>query len=416
MRITFIPLILIFYSSCVLSLTLDQKLDAIKKIYSLEDKSCESRRQTIRTDLIEVGEALFNTKDLSGDRDTSCSTCHIDEKHLTDGLSVSAGVGGDGESHDRLKSGGIIVPRNSFTLFSRAHKEFRAYFWDGKIEIDETGKIYSPFGDDLDQTFISQLAVASTLPLLARDEFLGTVSFFEDNDHVYHINDEFYQDRYEAASELIRNLIRKASSEEIKRIRNLFTEADVNPETLSLADIGNAISSFIASELSCRHKSDWNQYLSGKLDSISDKAKEGAVLFYGSARCGNCHSGNLLSDFQYHSIAAPQGYFGTSPLGQDLGRAEVTHNVGDRYKFRTPPLVGVSNTAPYGHSGQFEDLESIILHHINPMLFMTNYKWNSEHEMMQYGKILGQRAQVLTMHDVNDINSVRLIIEFLKTL
>ena len=36
------------------------------------------------------------------------------------------------------------------------------------------------------------------------------------------------------------------------------------------------------------------------------------------------------------------------------------------YAFRTPSLVNVELTAPYGHSGAFETLPEIVRHHLNP--------------------------------------------------
>ena len=45
---------------------------------------------------IVLGEALFFDKVLSGNRDTSCATCHHPLMHTSDGLSLPIGVGGHG--------------------------------------------------------------------------------------------------------------------------------------------------------------------------------------------------------------------------------------------------------------------------------------------------------------------------------
>jgi cytochrome c peroxidase len=52
--------------------------------------------------------------------------------------------------------------------------------------------------------------------------------------------------------------------------------------------------------------SPWDRYLAGDLDALADEAKAGALLFNGEAGCGACHSGVLLTDQEYHNIAAPQ--------------------------------------------------------------------------------------------------------------
>src|SRR5687768_7283966 len=43
--------------------------------------------------LVELGQALFFDKELSGNRDVSCATCHDPVAHLADGLSLSVGTG-----------------------------------------------------------------------------------------------------------------------------------------------------------------------------------------------------------------------------------------------------------------------------------------------------------------------------------
>ena len=38
----------------------------------------------------------------------------------------------------------------------------------------------------------------------------------------------------------------------------------------------------------------------------------------------------------------------------------------DAYRFRTPSLRNVAETAPYGHAGQYRSLEGIVRHHLDP--------------------------------------------------
>jgi cytochrome c peroxidase len=44
----------------------------------------------------------------------------------------------------------------------------------------------------------------------------------------------------------------------------------------------------------------------------------------------------------------------------------VTGDSDDNYRFRTPSLRNVALTAPYGHSGSYPDLASVIRHHADP--------------------------------------------------
>ena len=101
-------------------------------------------------------------------------------------------------------------------------------------------------------------------------------------------------------------------------------------------------------------------------DAIGEAAKRGALLFYGKARCAACHSGPLFSDFQFHSLAAPQIGPGIDESGDDRGRFEATRIPRHLYQFRTPPLRNVTLTAPYFHSGAVTSLADAIDHHLAP--------------------------------------------------
>ena len=168
-------LLLFFFFSCNAT-TLDYKLDKVIEIYQLKGFDCKAT-QPHDPKLSSLGDSLFNSKLLSGGNDTSCSTCHISDKHRTDGLPISIGVGGTGEGIERLKDGnGILVPRNSFTFTGRGHISYNNYFWDGKVEVQEKN-IINILGDMTNRGFHSPFAMASILPLLARDEFLGLLDY-----------------------------------------------------------------------------------------------------------------------------------------------------------------------------------------------------------------------------------------------
>jgi cytochrome c peroxidase len=46
--------------------------------------------------------------------------------------------------------------------------------------------------------------------------------------------------------------------------------------------------------------------------------------------------------------------------GSDLGLAGVTGRASDRFKFKTPSLRAIGNTAPYFHDGRFATLDEVI--------------------------------------------------------
>ena len=400
--------------SNAVALSLDDRLRHIIETFEIKPASCGPVDQRAQNDkLVELGEFFFTSKLLSGGSDTSCSTCHLDDKHLTDGLPVAVGVGGEGEGMARMDSGGVIVPRNAFTLFGRAHPNYNTFFWDGKV-IAQDGLIYSPIGEGYSKGFKSPLSVAAVLPILARDEFLGEQRMFSGTRNLELINTAYFDDKFIAANKLIDEML-TSEHEDAGKLEQLKQNAGL--ESLDLAVVGNSLAAFIVKKSTEQcEMSAWDRYLTGNTDSLSDRQKEGAVLFFGKGRCAACHSGDLMSDMQFHSIGVPQGEFGTHIHKQDLGRAEITFNDNDRYKFRTPPLIGVSQTAPYGHNGVFDTLEETVLFHANPIPFFIEKRWTSEREMLTYGKLLGARSDILGYIDLKSQEELAALIEYLKSL
>jgi len=60
----------------------------------------------------------------------------------------------------------------------------------------------------------------------------------------------------------------------------------------------------------------------------------------------------------------------------DFGRFRVTGNDNDMYAFRTPSLLNVTETGPWGHTGAYTTLEAVIRHHLNPQAAFDNYDVN----------------------------------------
>ena len=382
----------------------------IKDVYVLSSKECKpSISEDNSIDFI-AGKALFESKVLSGNEDIACINCHLDKFGSADGLPLAAGVLGDKEGKERYFDGkGILVQRNAFSLKGRAHSEFVNYFWDGKAQIQDK-KIVSQFGNQLSSKFDSIFAVASILPLIERDEFIGYNNEIEDE-----VGNKLYRNRYDAIGKIIRKRLVERKTKESSELADKLVAANVNISTFELADAGNLLAKFFEKKFPCEI-SNWDKYLQGSKSAISLSQKKGAILFFGKGRCASCHSGNFFSDFDFHSIGTPQGYFGVHSRHRDIGRAGVTNRVEDMYKFRTPPLTLVKETPPYGHSGAFKTLRSVIVHHFNPYEF---YKLNDTYYEADYyniGKVIGSRDSVLNAIDIHSEEEVSQLIDFLEAL
>ncbi len=88
--------------------------------------------------------------------------------------------------------------------------------------------------------------------------------------------------------------------------------------------------------------------------------------------CQNCHTGELFTDrsFRNNGLSLFERtkveYVNGKPSlikVIDEGRARVTGQVTDRYKFRVPSLRNVVNTLPYMHDGRFQTLAQVLDHY-----------------------------------------------------
>jgi cytochrome c peroxidase len=94
----------------------------------------------------------------------------------------------------------------------------------------------------------------------------------------------------------------------------------------------------------------------GNSKALKDDELKGMHLFRTKARCINCHNSPLFSDNQFHND-------GQTLLGskmEDLGRYNVTKNLADIGKFRTPSLRETNITGPWMHHGNFPSLKDVI--------------------------------------------------------
>jgi cytochrome c peroxidase len=119
----------------------------------------------------------------------------------------------------------------------------------------------------------------------------------------------------------------------------------------------------------------WKAYVEGDNDAIGEAEKEGALLFFrdpaaGGLGCAACHSGDFFTNERSTIVGFPQTGPGMGDGGdgdRDFGRERQTGNAQDRFRFRTPTLLNVAATAPYGHVGIL-DLVLAAQHYFQPSI------------------------------------------------
>ncbi len=320
--------------------------------------------------LVALGEALFFDKELSGNRDISCATCHHPQLASGDSLPVSVGTGGEGVGLDRTPAADReLVPRNATELFNRGAPEWSTMFWDGRVNLHEVYGLNTPAGNALPPELDSLLAAQAMFPVTSRDEMRGD---FGDTDTSRAMNEIALVPDSRPKVMWERLMDRLLA---IPAYDTLFAAAYpyVRTDDLNFAHAANALAAYQIAAFTFPG-SPWDRYLAGDTAALSDEARRGAMLFYGEAGCASCHSGNLLTDQQFHNIGAPQ--LGPGKLydtALDLGRFLETGDPTDRYAFRTPPLRNVTLTGPWLHNGAYSSLEAVIAHHLDAAGAMASY-------------------------------------------
>jgi len=325
---------------------------------------------------VKLGQLLFFDKVLSGNLNISCATCHHSLTGTGDGLSLSVGEGANGLGISRNTGVGdnkihARVPRNAPPIFNLGAKEFHAMYYDGRVQVDtsETSGFTSPAGNDLPLGLDNVLAAQAMFPVTSSTEMAGQNG---ENDQA----NFSATGNFPALWDFIANKLQA-----VPEYVDLFSEAflDVNTaEDITYVHAANAIAAFEAVVWRFDN-APFDVYLRGDNVALSKQQASGLKLFYGIAGCSTCHSGTYQTDQQFHAIAMPQigpgkgdGDWGR----EDFGRERVTGNNDDRFKFRTPTLRNIALTAPYGHSGAFNSLETIVRHHLNAVTSLNDYDFS----------------------------------------
>lgn len=323
-------------------------------------------------DQARLGQLLFYDKILSGNKNISCGTCHHHDLGGTDGVSLGIGEGGVGLGPKRTPGDGADrirkrIPRNAPALWNLGHKDVRVLFHDGRLEISD---IYgngfdSPAEEWLPQGLETILAAQALFPMTAQFEMAGNTG---ENEVIGAVTD-----RIDLGWPILAKRVRT-----IPEYGEMFVQAFDHidrPEDVTIVEIGNALAAFIGTEWA-NYDSPYDAFLTGGTP-LPEDAERGRQLFFGEARCAQCHNGPLLTDQDFHAMALPPFGPGRTrqwdPIPRDVGRMGATDDLEDAYRFRTPPLRNVTLTAPYGHNGAYANLRDMVRHMADPVSMRADW-------------------------------------------
>lgn len=98
----------------------------------------------------------------------------------------------------------------------------------------------------------------------------------------------------------------------------------------------------------------FDEYLKGKDDALSAEELRGLAVFM-QGGCVACHNGPAVGGGMYQKLGLMKPY-----KTEDVGRAKITGNEGEKFFFKVPSLRNVAMTAPYLHDGSVPTLSKMV--------------------------------------------------------
>ncbi|MDN3664560.1 cytochrome-c peroxidase [Algibacter miyuki] len=191
---------------------------------------------------------------------------------------------------------------------------------------------------------------------------------------------------------------------EIKGYKPLF-EAAFGNDTISLERIQFAIATFERTVNS--YKTRFDKFVEGDSTKLNNQEVLGLHVFRTKGRCINCHNTPYFSDNQFHNDG--QTLFGTKD--EDFGRYNVTKNMDDIGKIRTPTLREVARTGPWMHNGHFPSLLDVVQFYNlgNPAVVQKKYLGKGR------DSLIPTNSPILKKLDLEK-NEIEALIAFMETL
>jgi cytochrome c peroxidase len=373
MRIVIVVISLLLLSMFVVSsATLDEQLATTLAQHGFTgriESTLEPRLgRKLDNQLVDLGRLLFFDTAGGLNNDNNCSGCHSPGNGFGDSQSIAIGIDNNGivgpdRAGPRNQRRTPMVINTAFFPNLMWNSRFAALSHD---PFDNSAGFQFPLPEGLTLSYQPHLLVAQAfIPPIERVEVAGFA---------------FPGDNFDIRNEVLRRI--NNVPEYRKRFGKIFPSVRVGgPITFDM--FGLAIAEFEFSLVFADAPID--QFARGQKNALTDDEKRGALLFFGKARCVECHkvsgsSNEMFSDFTQHVIGVPQiaPAVGNVPFdgpaqNEDFGLEQITGNSLDRYRFRTSPLRNVALQPAFFHNGAFTRLDDAIRHHLNVFASARQY-------------------------------------------
>ena len=352
--------------------SVDAQLSAVLRAHGFTGRIESTLEQRIGrkldNQLVDLGRLLFFDTVGGLNDDNNCSGCHSPTNGFGDTQSIAIGVDNNGiVGPDRV---GPRNQRRTPMVINTAF--FPNLMWNSRFAALSN----NPF----DNSAGFQFPLPEGLTLSYQPHLLVAQAFIPPTERVEVAGFTFPGDNFDIRNEVLRRI--NAVPEYRKLFGKIFPSVrDGGPITFDM--FGLAITEFEFSLVFADAPID--QFARGLKNALTEDQKKGALLFFGSARCVECHkvsgpSNEMFSDFSQHVLGVPQiaPAVGNVPfdgpaLNEDFGLEQITGNPNDRYKFRTSPIRNVALQPSFFHNGAFTRLEDAIRHHLDAVSSARNY-------------------------------------------
>ncbi len=318
------------------------------------NKIPQDPQNPLTTEKVELGKMLFHEtglavkpKDAVGLKTYSCASCHFAgagfqagvKQGLGDG-GMGFGVNGEGRFHntDYPADSVDVQPLRTPSAMHGAYQ--KNLLWNGQFGATGTNSNINYLWEGL-----------STISPLQTNELgfegLETQAIAGLSVHRMDCNEEMvegggYMDLFDAA----------------------FPDVPTT-ERYDLKNAGLAIAAYERTLLA--NRSPFQKWLSGNELAMSNREKKGAILFFETANCAQCHTGPALNSMEFHAYGMDDlsgnnviGYNPENPAHK--GRASFTQEENDEYKFKVPQLYNLTDSPFYGHGGSFTSVRDVVVY------------------------------------------------------
>jgi cytochrome c peroxidase len=328
----------------------------------------------LNPDLANIGRLLWFDTITGLNNDNTCAGCHSPTAGFGDTQSIAIGIQNNGIVGPDRRG-----PRNERRAPMAANTGFfRNLMWNSRFS--------SLSGDPFNNSQGFLFPPPEVLSLSGEPTLLAAQAFIPPTERTEVAGFTFPGDNFAIRAEVLRRL------NAVPAYRTLFGQ--VFPSVRQGGQItfdmfGRAISEFEFTLIFADAPID--RFARGQRSALTEDQKKGALLFFGEARCVECHkvsgqSNEMFSDFEDRVIGIPQiapfntnNNFDGPGANEDFGRENITNDTADRYKFRTSPIRNVAVQPTFFHNGAFTRLDDAVRHHLDVFQSARNYDPAREH-------------------------------------